>query len=345
MLQGLVKSLEATGPRPPGIAIAGRVRSAQAILRRGQKNLVLVARPKQGHVADFHAIADTIRRLVPDIHVTVVRDRAYNALRPQYFLRPTLTVAPIELRKLRPPRGTLVQNVLRNKSSEYVALEAAGFPVPKWALLTETTAADLSGFGEYAVTKPDCGGKGAEVKIKRRSRIQWKPPANVRAQKLGDSGLIVQEFIYTGQWPVSFRVTTLFGKVLFAWKVTAANSRRPLLGPSRFSGGSEGGGISIVSSGTGCQFALTDEADVLELACRAHAVFPDHPLLGFDIVREVPSGKLFIIEANTCGQLWHFSSPTGLSIQSDNQIDFKAQFNGMETAARVLIEETRRRAG
>jgi hypothetical protein len=306
--------------------------------------LVLVARPRQGHVADFQAIAGEIRRLVPDIHVTVVRDRFYNAYRPQYFVRPTLTVSPIELRKLRPPRGTLVQNVFWKKSTEYLALEAAGFPVPHWALLTENNTVDLSGFGEYAVTKPDCGGKGAEVKIKRRSRIRWKPPKNARAKIAGDSGLIVQEFIYTGQWPASFRVTTLFGQVLFAWKVTAANSRRPLLGPNRFSEGSQGGGISIVSSGAGCQFHLADDPDVLALASRAHAVFPDHPLLGFDILREVPSGKLFIIEANTCGQLWHFSSRTGLGIQRDNHIDFKAQFNGLETAARVLIEQTRRRA-
>ena len=48
-------------------------------------------------------------------------------------------------------------------------------PIPKWALMTKTKRPDLSNFGDYVVTKPDHGGRGAEVKIKRRGRVRWKP--------------------------------------------------------------------------------------------------------------------------------------------------------------------------
>ena len=236
------------------------------------------------------------------------------------------------------------QNVFLRKSEEYAVMEKAGLPIPRWALLTEEAHPDLTRFGDYVVTKPDCGGRGAEVKIKRRTRVRWHPPRNERARNMGADSIIVQQFIYTGPWPVSYRVTTLFGQVLFAWKVTASSSRRPLLGPDRFREGAAGGGMSIVSSGHGCCFTLTDEPDVLALATRAHAAFPDHPLLGFDMVREVPSGRLYIIEANSCGHLWHFSSKPGLSIQRDNDIDLKSQFQGLDVAAHALIDQARRRA-
>lgn len=318
--------------------------SRVSTLRATDINLVLVAKRRRGHWDDFREIARRIHRQAPDIHVSVVGDRYYNAWRPHLFFRPTWTVSPLALRRLRPLRGTVTQNTFLKKSEEYAVLESAGLPIPKWALLTQQSRPDISRFGDYVVTKPDCGGRGAEVKIKRRSRVRWSLPRNERSRSLGEDGMIVQQFIYTGPWPASYRVTTLFGKVLFAWKVTAASSRRPLLGPDRFREGAEGGGMSIVSSGHGCTFELTREPDVLALAARAHAAFPDHPLLGFDMVREVPSGRLYIIEANSCGQLWHFSSETGLSIQRDNGIDFASQFQGLDVAAQALIEQARRRA-
>ena len=312
---------------------------------RSKQNLVLVGRNGTSALADFKIIADIIKQRAPDIRPFVIKDRPYNIARADVLFQPTLTVATRSLKKYRALRGAVTENRLLLKSQEYEILESAGVPVPKWALVSEQNPKpDLTGFTDYVVTKPDCGGRGAGVKIKRRGRVRWKPPQNDRALKLGENDVIAQDFVYTGNWPISYRVTTLFGKVLFAWKVTAATERRALLGPDRFSDGAGGGGMSICSSGKGCTFELIDDADVLELGRQAHAAFPDYPLLGFDIVREVPSGKLSVLEANTCGQLWHFTSKTGKSIQIDNQIDFIAQFDGYQQAADALIEETRKRA-
>ena len=196
------------------------------------------------------------------------------------------------------------------KSQEYQRLQAFGIPVPRWALLTEANRPDLEAFGKYVVSKPDRGGRGAEVKIRKRSRVCWKAPENVLARDCSD--VVVQEFIYTGAWPASYRVTTLFGKVLWSWCAEADHGRRPLQGPDAFAGGPEIGGMSIVATGRGSRFALSDEPDVIALAEKAHGAFPDIPLLGIDILREQPSGKLYVIEVNSCGQTWHFSSPTGL---------------------------------
>ncbi len=308
------------------------------------RDLILVAKRQQGHTEDFQRIADLIRERTPEIEPHVVTDRIYNAFRLGLPWRPSLIVSPLELKQLVPLRGSVCQNRLLLKSEEYKRLEAHGVPTPRWALLSPTQQPDLTEFGPYVVQKPDCGGRGAEVRIKRKSRVRWSPPKNVRSVKLGVTNLIIQDFVYTGPWPVSYRVTTWFGAPLFAWKVTASQTRRPLAERYAFRGGEDGGGVSICSSGAGCTFELCYEADVLELATRAHEAFSNFPILGVDIVRDAEHGRLYVLEANSCGHLWHFSSPTGLSIQRDNGINFAAQFGGLERAAEVLIAETLRRA-
>jgi glutathione synthase/RimK-type ligase-like ATP-grasp enzyme len=209
--------------------------------------------------------------------------------------------------------------------------------VPRWYLLTEKNSPDVKSLGEYVVVKPDCGGRGAEVRIKRAARVRWKAPTNARAVSMNQLDLIAQRFIYTGPWPVSYRVTTLFGKTLFAWQARADSKRQALLGPDRF----ENGGLSICSMGQGCKFELCNDREIIDLGERVHQAFPRNPLLGIDIVREQPTGKLYVIEVNSCGQVWHFSSPMGCGIQRESKIDFESQFNGIRKAADILIEQTR----
>ncbi|HTQ39314.1 MAG TPA: hypothetical protein VMJ32_09810 [Pirellulales bacterium] len=330
---------------PPRETLVDSLELASMPPARGPLNLILMAKRRRAHSQDFPAIAQKIRELAPDIKPIILTDRYYDYLWPAPWLRPALTVAPAQLQRYHPLRGYLCQNRLFKKSTEYALMEQFGVPVPRWALVTENQSPDLTGFGPYVVVKPDLGCRGAEVKIKRQGRVRWKPPANKMAVRRGNLDLIAQEFIYTGSWPVSYRVTTLFGRVLFSWKVEAARTRRPLSSPVGFNvGDANGGGMAITSSGPGCRFELCYDEDVLKLGQRAHAAFPNHPLLGFDIIRESPSAKLYVIEANSGGDVWHFSSATGLSIQRDNNLDFAAQFDGLRRAALTLIAETRRRA-
>ena len=63
-----------------------------------------------------------------------------------------------------------------------------------------------------------------------------------------------------------------------------------------------------------------------------------------DIVRDALTGKLYVIEANASGDTWSLSSPTGLSIQKRGGFDLKAQFNALQRAARLLVDQTRRLA-
>jgi hypothetical protein len=301
-------------------------------------NLLLVCKRRPHEHDDFLRIAEIIREQAPDVRPLVISDHRRNAFRPDVWSRPTLAVSTEGLRRFRPLRGRLFQGRQLTKSQEYTALERCGIPVPKWALFTADQSPDLADFGKYVVVKPDLGACGAEVKIKRKSRVSWKP---IQTRYEGPSDLLVQEFIYTGLWPVCYRVSTFFGQVLASWRVEADRSRRPLSGPEAFAGGPQVGGISIASSGKGCTFELSDEPDVLSLGQQAHAAFPDWPLLGVDIVREQPTGRLFVVEVNSCGRTWHFSSARGMSIQNDFGFDLKAQFNALRKTASILIEKAR----
>jgi len=99
--------------------------------------------------------------------------------------------------------------------------------------------------------------------------------------------------------------------------------------------------VSICSSGKGCKFELCNDREVIALGERVHQAFPENPLLGIDIVRDQPSGKLYVIEVNSCGQVWHFNSPPGQNAQAEFYLDFESQFDGIRKAAAILIEQTR----
>ena len=86
--------------------------------------------------------------------------------------------------------------------------------------------------------------------------------------------------------------------------------------------------------------ALNYDEEIIRLGEAAAAAFPDIPLLGFDIVREVPSGKLYILEANALGYVWHFSSPMGLQFQRENNFNLESQFDGLRKAAHILADKT-----
>jgi hypothetical protein len=208
--------------------------------------------------------------------------------------------------------------------------------------LTRDRAPDLSAFGPYVVVKPDHALRGAYVRIVRRERVRWKPfecgfdPDN--------TDLLVQEFVYTGRWPVTYRVLTLFGEVLYASRAEGNHARRPLEGRYRFKGANHVGGVNIVGSARDSTWTLIDDPDVIDVARRAHAAFPEVPLLGVDVVRDAETGRVHVLETNPGGWAWHFASRAGREIQDQFGLDFEAQFDGVRKAARILAAKTRAEA-
>ncbi len=296
--------------------------------------LLLVTNPVANSQADFEELAGWIAALDEQLAVYVVSDvsgadRAANV--PDL---PTLTVSPGPLLRLRPRRGTVLQGQHLAKSVEYRALSAIGVPVPRWARLLPGELPALEQFAAYVITKPEFGARGAEVRIERRADACWTPPRTQLAEAMGGpfNPRLAQEFVYTGPWPHSYRVATLFGSTLWSLRVEASHARRALLSRSDFHG------QSVVSSGRGCSIALSNDAAVIALAERASAALPLVPLLGVDVLRDADTGALFVVELNSLGYSWHFSSPSGVRFQAEFGFDLSAQFDGRRTAARLLAK-------
>ncbi|HYQ18476.1 MAG TPA: hypothetical protein VEQ58_22020 [Polyangiaceae bacterium] len=300
--------------------------------------LNLVSVPTVNTDDDFRELAGWIMERDPELLVQVLPDVAgADAASPDL---PTLTVSPGPARQLRPRRGALLQGQHLPKSAEYRALEAIGVPVPRWVRLLPGKSPDLSALGNFVVTKPDFGARGADVRIERREHAQWTRPRTELAENFGGhfNPRLAQDLVYTGRWPISHRVATLFGTALFAFTIEASHDREPLVDRSSFSG------QSIVSSGRGCRFSLCHDAEIIALGERAHAAFPRAPLLGADIVRDADSGQLFVLELNSIGSTWHFSSPSGRKFQAQFGFDLAAQLDGRRRAAAVLAEACARHA-
>lgn len=299
--------------------------------------LVLVSNPHVNSAPDFDELARWVNEADPAVQVRVVPDTKAD-LGLEWNL-PTLVVSFAPLERMRPVRGHVLQGRHFPKSTEYRRLEGLGLPVPRWAQLNPNAHVSLGGFGPYVVTKPDFGARGADVRIRRTSRVVWLPPRTQLARELGGrfNPTLVQEFIHTGPWPVSVRVTTLLGEVLWATRIEASHELPALLDPASFSSG----GYTIVSSGHGCRFSLCFDEDVLALARQVHTAFPDVPLLGVDILRQMGSGALYVIEANSLGFTWHFSSERGVNMQREFGLDLDAQFGGRRRAAQRLARACR----
>jgi hypothetical protein len=304
--------------------------------------LVLVSTPDLSSPEDFAELAQWIMKIDSRIVVSVCQDEPQAASAIDACELPKLVFSPGPLLRLRPNRGALFQGRWLPKSVEYQRLEAYGLPVPRWAKMSPTETPSVEDLGPYVVVKPDLGARGADVRIARSKGLAWRPPRTRFATILGGpmAPSVVQRFIYTGPWARSYRVTTLFGEVLWSLAIEASHRRRRLLGPTGFVAAELGAGAPIVSSGKHCRMSLANEPDTLVLARRAHAAFPDIALLGIDMLREHSTGQLYIVEVNSAGLCWHFSSGAGRRLQEEFGFRLESQFDGRRLAARLLAERT-----
>lgn len=293
--------------------------------------------------ADFEAIARRIAGRAADIRVFVVDTKEADWADPRFERgAPTLSVAPMPIKRFSPPPGAVCQGHEFPKDEQYRRLTRLGVPVPDWTAIAPDTVLDPLQWGPYVVVKPALGRKGAEIHIKRAGRVRYRPPESfAEGHPARKAPLIAQRFIYTGKWPSNFRVVTLFGRALLCWHCEAAHRYVPL--HSRWDFKAKGG-ITVVSNKQDSSYALARDVEVIALAEKAHAAFPDQPLLGTDIVRDADTGKLYVIECNPRGDAWLVSSDMGRMIAAANRLDFAAQFGALEVATQALIEETRDRA-
>jgi len=298
-------------------------------------NLVLVL-GEHAERESIERLARLVEEFDPSIETALVVDEP--RWRMDLPARPTLVFSPALVRNQPQIPGRICCGYPLSKSEEYAALTKIGIPVPRWIALREGETPDLEGFGDYVVRKPDYGAKGAEVRIVRRDRVRWK---RVVTSAAGSSPtLLVQQFVYTGLWPVSYRINTLFGRVLYAMRITGNCDRPALRGPADFDARGSGNSVSIVANARDSQAELCDDAEIIQLGERATQAFPDLPMLGVDILKEAGTGRLFVTEVNALGYNWNFTR----EFREDFRLDVESQFDGVRKAAYLLAEQTQKLA-
>jgi hypothetical protein len=81
------------------------------------------------------------------------------------------------------------------------------------------------------------------------------------------------------------------------------------------------------------------DSEIISLGQRAHQAFPECPVIGVDIIRESQSRRLYVLEVNPHGAVWHFSSPFAKNLDPEYVRERYAQFNALDLAADLLIQK------
>jgi hypothetical protein len=314
-----------------------------------ERHLVLVNRPGWQAMEDFEEIKARIEAKAPDIEVFIVTtDARHTVQRKKAARRPSLIVSPSPLGEFQPERGHILRGRTIAKDIQLNRLKELGIPVPMSEVLTPETRLDPAMWGPVLLLKPlgyQWTSKGLGMSLVPTGKLRYRPPEDYPPDHPGrHTPFLVQNFIDTGPHAGSYRVNTLLGEPLYCMYIELAEPRIDLK-ELREESASEAIATNSSTVGTRRRW-MADDADVLDLARRCHAAFPGVPLKGIDILRDVNTGKLFVLELNTSSDTWHISSNFYEQFRSGDITQQKmiGQFGAWDVAAGVLIEHTRRYA-
>lgn len=307
-----------------------------------ERNLVIVHSPTLQALSDFLTVKAKLAERAPDIEVFIADNRGRcTVTRRQAARRPSLVFSPIELVVFRPLRGKVYAGRTLTKMEEYERLAGAGLPVPRAVMVEPETRLDPVAWGPFTVLKPNRGRQGRGVRVVRTRDVAWRDPASWPSDdpRFGQP-MLAQQFIDTGAFPVSYRVMTVFGRVVYA-SCNSLPEARPF---DRDPAGVEPVDEPVAANVDEGRTDLTFREDILATARAVAAGLPDMAVLGIDLVCEAATGRIFVLEVNPTGKTWHISSSYGVAHQRKSGVDYQSQFGALDVVADALIEVTRREA-
>jgi len=319
------------------IAADSTPRPAAATLR----NLLIVHTPLAQDLSDWLEIKRRIENQAPDIEVRIAVNGEPNSVTRRWQVsRPSLLFSPYELHAYRPRGGAIYAGRSIDKLEQTRRLACQGLPVPLTAKLTRNMRLDPKRWGDYVVTKPLRGSQGQGVRLLLTSDV----PAHYDELTTNDTQeMLIQRYVEHSEagHPTEYRVLTLFGNVLYSSRNTWAIPRQAL---DRIAS-DPNGIIASNSKRFGRLRTVCNDAEIVTLAEKACAAFAECPVLGVDIVRDVDSGKLYVMETNAKGDVWHLSSALAKNtFTAEHTRDLYNQFGALDRAAELLIKKTRAEA-
>lgn len=304
-------------------------------------NLVLLHTPKRQDIGDFLTIRNMMTGKAPDISVTIlsVNEQVPSSVFAELSQRPTLLFSPMPISLPSYIRGHLMcPPPTLTKAQEIQKLQDAAFPVPRTSLVNRAEQLQTIDTGPLAVIKPNVGLRGKGVNLIQSDILRRWTADQLARSASNNQGMIVQQYVNTGAQPISYRVMTVLGDVIYCIKSTA-DSRLDRL-PLNVSAS----GVPIASNVSDRVIVEVQDPDIVELGRRIHRGLDVSPVLGIDLVRDATTQQLYVLELNSAGWTWHLSSDHGKEHQRTYSLNLYDQFNALKTITDGLIRETRAKA-
>jgi hypothetical protein len=305
------------------------------------RNLLILQETSAQDPSDWIAIKQRIDRDAPDIEVRIANVRHPNSVTARWQVRrPSLVFSPTFLFRYVPRGGAVFSGRFLGKDEQLRRLSSIGVRTPRTEDLSSVSSFDPKEWGEYVVVKPKHLNGGAYIKLVRATDVSARYKELIA---LADDRFVVQPFIdhSVDGYPTHYRVLSMFGRALYCVGRRWGNMRPPLA-PLAAIAANPLGVIASNSERMGDPlFSICNDSEIISLGERAHEAFPECGVLGVDIIRERQSGRLYVMEVNSHGTVWHLSSPLAKTFDPQHIRERYAQFNALDRAADLLIQKTR----
>jgi hypothetical protein len=150
-----------------------------------------------------------------------------------------------------------------------------------------------------------------------------------------DTPYIIQQFIDSGDYPSIYRAVVFLGEVLYCYKMSGTVKKVGNDIPIDFNNKNLPPDVDTRE--------WDHNQEVYDFAKEISSAFPESPLLGVDIIEEANTKRLYAIEVNAGGNVWHFATHSR-SIANHPYLAEKRlnQYGAFNVAADALINRTRK---
>lgn len=313
------------------------------------RNLILITQPGRQDPKDFEEIAERVRKLDRYIKVFVITpENTSDDIKREDWRNPTLTVTLGNMGNFRPQRGRFFYNRQISKERQVELFTSDGIRTPRTIAYSAGMVLDEGEWGSVVVVKTSnlnqtSQGQSASL-VQLKHLNDFSSLAGPLKERIKSNGVLVQEFVPTGDYPTSYRAGVFLGRVIHMMK-KRSNVPIPDLANARIEELNIDSNHESPGENNFAARELVVDDEIMALSTRIAGIFPGLPLLGIDIVRHSGTGELFTLEINGGGNTWQFSSshaaPGRLVISKEERV---RQFDAWNTCARALVEKTRSHA-
>jgi len=307
---------------------------------KAKKGVALVYRQESAN--DFIEIAHLIRKIDPTIAVSLYPDHVNMAI-----LNYNSSILPMLVVYLVNPPPPFTFNKFAQlavydykKTDEQNYFKSAGLPYLPTQEFKWGGGIDPELYGDWVVLKP------SKISSTGRS-INMVPTRLVHKLKIEDfpqdhlihkDNYLIQKFIKTGKKPIHYRATVFLDEVILSWNAEHNNDYPD------FNSNLETLLSKTVASNEKAfrKVFFKSDADLNELAIKTAKFFPHNPIFGIDLIRDEATGKYYILELNSGGNVWHFSSKEGVGPREGlgGRTAMLSQYKALEKSAHAIINKT-----